>query len=721
MNQSLSLSRRLFLVRGAQATAGLTLGLALSGRVLAADGYSGATTKSVEQGLEANAFVSLTPDNRVIITMKHMEMGQGTYTGLSTIVAEELDAAWEQVEVVAAPADVERYKNTIVGMQITGGSTAIANSWTQMREAGAAVRQMLLAAASAEWKVPVAELTAKAGEVIHTPSGRRATFGALSAAAAAQPVPDKVTLKDPKDFTLVGKQMLQRKDVGKTDGSAIFTLDVYWPEMLTAVVAHPPTFGGKLKSVDATAARAMPGVEAVLEIPSGVAVLGKTFWQAEQARKALKIEWDAGNWADQSSEKLIAEYRALAQKPGAEARSEGDAAGILASSDKVLEAEYVVPFLAHAAMEPMNCVLQKTADGVELWYGCQAQTLDQKNVAAVFGLTPDKVKINTLYAGGSFGRRATFDGNYVTETAEIAKAYGKPVPIKLVWTREDDTRDGRYRPLYVHRVEAVLDDKGSISAWRQRVVGQSIMGLEPQVVDRTTVEGLRNIPYAIPHLRIESLNTSLPVAPHWWRSVGSTHNAFAIECFMDELAHKAGRDPVEMRLEMLKDHPRHSAVLQLAADKSGWGKPLPEGHFQGIAVHESFSSYVAQVAEIARQKNGKFKVVKVVCAVDCGIAVNPDVIRAQMEGGIGFGLSPLMYSAITIVDGRAVEGNFDGYRVIRMSDMPAVEVHIVPSAEPPTGVGEPGTPVIAPAVANALFAATGKRFRTLPIGADYFV
>ncbi len=723
MNRSTPLSRRLFLVRSAQGTAGLTLAMTLAGRAGATDGYSGATPAGGDDDsrLEANAFVSLTPDNRVIVTIKHLEMGQGPYTGLATILAEELDAAWDQVESVSAPANTELYKNTLLGnMQLTGGSTAIANSWTQMREAGAAARQMLLAGAAKEWQVPVTELTAREGEVIHKPSGRRASFGELSGAAATQPMPDEVTLKDPKDFTLVGKQKLARKDVGKTDGSAIFTQDVHWPEMLTAVVAHPPVFGGKLKSLDAAEAKSMPGVEAVLEIPTGVAVLAKTYWQAQKAREALDIQWDDGDHADLSSEKLIEEYRQRAQQPGTRARNDGDAEAALADSDNVVTAEYVLPFLAHAAMEPMNCVLQKTDDGVEMWYGCQGHTWDQKNIADVFGLSPDKVKINTLYAGGSFGRRATADGNYARETAEIAKAYGKPVPIKLVWSREVDTRNGYYRPLYVHRVEATLDDNGGISAWRQRVVGQTIMGVEEGEVDESTVEGLHNLPYAIPNLRIESHNTYLPVKPLWWRSVGSTHTAFAVEAFMDELAHKAGRDPVEMRLELLRDHPRHRGVLELAADKSGWGQSLPEGHFRGVAVHESFNSYVAQVAEIARQDDGKFRIVRVTCAVDCGIAVNPDVIRAQMEGGIGFGLSPLMYSAITIENGKPVEANFDRYRVIRIGDMPEVDVHIVPSAEPPTGVGEPGTPVIAPAVANALFAATGERFRQLPIGSDYF-
>ncbi|MAT52225.1 MAG: twin-arginine translocation pathway signal protein [Porticoccaceae bacterium] len=712
MNSPVTLSRRLFLIRSAQAGAGLTLGVALNAG--AADGYTGATGKAVDDELAANAFVTLKPDNTVIITSKHMEMGQGTFTGMATIAAEELDADWSRVETVSAPSDSDTYKNLIIGMQLTGGSTSIANSWTQMREAGAAVRQMLLAAAAKQWQVPVGELTTDANQVIHGPSGRKATYGELSTAAAAMPLPDKVTLKDPKDFKLVGKQFLPRKDVGKTDGSATFTQDVRWPGMLTAVVAHPPVFGGTVKSVNADRARAMPGVKAVLEVPSGVAVLADTFWQALQARKALDIVWDEGEQADFSTAALLAQYRELAGKPGLEARNDGDAAKVLAESEQVIDAEFAFPYLAHAAMEPMNCVIQRTDKGADLWFGSQGPAWDQVNVAKVFGIKPEDVNINILYAGGSFGRRATADGNYVTEAAHIARAYGQSVPIKLVWTREDDNTEGHYRPMYVHRIRAALDEAGNVTAWHQNVVGQSIRGLDENTVDRTSVEGAANLPYAIPNIRVDSHNTVSPVAPHWWRSVGSTHSAFAVETFVDELAHAAGKDPVEFRMALLRDHPRHRAVLQLAAEKAGWGKPLPEGHFHGIAVHESFSSYVAQVAEVAQNPDGKFRIVKITCAVDCGVAVNPDVIKAQMAGGIGYGLSPLMFSEITVEKGRVQEANFDRYRVLRMNEMPAIDVHIVPSGEAPTGVGEPGTPVGPPAVANAIFAATGKRIRQLP-------
>ncbi len=719
MNRSTGLSRRLFLVRGAQAGAGLTLGLSLPMKILAADGVTGATGKNSDTRLDANAFVAITPDNRVIITIKHLEMGQGTYTGLATIVADEMDAAWEQVEAVSAPADKDKYKNLALGVQITGGSNAIRNSWTQMREAGAAARHMLLAAAAEQWQVPVGELSARSGEVIHAASGRRASYGELGTAAATQSVPDEVALKEPGDFTLIGKQQLPRKDTGKVDGSARFTQDVQWRGMLTAVVAHPPTFGGKVERFDAGEARKMPGVKAVLEIPTGVAVLAETFWQAQKAKNALAVEWDNSAGSGLSSGKLYAEYRELTGKPGLEAQSEGDAEAALAEGDS-LEAFYEFPYIAHAAMEPMNCVVKKTDGGVQMWYGCQSQTWDQQAVAEVFGIRPEQVEIQTLYAGGSFGRRATLDGNYAREAAEIAKAYGKAVPIKLVWSREDDMTGGYYRPLYVHRVRATLDDQGGIDAWHQRIAGQSIFRAGPDKVDRTTVEGATGMPYTAANLQVEVHNTQELVTPHFWRSVAHTHTAYVAETFIDELAHKAGRDPVEFRLDLLGDHPRHAGVLKLAADKGGWGKSLPDGHFQGIAVHKSFETYVAELAEIARGEDGKFRVVRVTCAVDCGVAVNPDVIRQQMQGGIGFGLSAALFSEVTIENGRPQQDNFDSFQVLRMRHMPAVDVHIVPSAEAPTGVGEPGTPVVAPAVANALFAATGKRFRRLPFGKEVF-
>jgi len=711
--KAISVSRRLFLVRGAQACAGLSLGLQFS------SGAHAASKADPSKGLEANAFVSIHPDNRVILTIKHLEMGQGTYTGLATLMAEELDADWAQIETVAAPANPEKFKNLLFGGQLTGGSSAIANSYSQMREAGAVARHMLVAAAAAQWQVKPASISVKQGIISHAVSKRSASFGDMAIAAAQQKLPSTVILKDPKDFVLIGKANLARKDTGKTNGKAIFTQDVQLPNMLTAVVAHPPAFGASLKSVDASTAEKLPGVKAVVTIPSGVAVLADTFWQAKKGRDALNVEWNKPT-TEISSPAQMAEYKKLAQTPGLQARNDGNVAAVLGADKNHLIAEYEFPYLAHAAMEPMNCVLQKTATGVEMWYGCQGQSWDQAAVAKVFGLAPEHIKINTLLAGGSFGRRATFNSDYAVELANIVKAWGKSAPVKLVWTREDDTQGGYYRPAYVHRLAASLNSKGDIAAWQQCIVGQAITGADAKTVDRLSVEGAANLPYAIPNILVEAHNTYNAVPVSFWRSVGSTHTAYAVETFIDELAHRAKQDPLNYRLAMLKDHPRHRGVLKLVAERAGWGKKLPAGHFQGLAVHESFNSYVAQVAEIAKLDNGKFRIHKITCAVDCGVAVNPDVIRAQMEGGIGFGLSPLMLSEITLDKSQAQQKNFDAYKVIRIQHMPEIEVHIVPSAEAPTGVGEPGTPVVAPAVANALFAATGKRLRKLPAGAEFF-
>lgn len=707
--QSGLISRRLFLVRSAQAGAGLTLAMALPG---------GAGAEQVAGDLEANAFVTVTADNRVVVTIKHLEMGQGTYTGLATLVAEELDADWDQVEAVGAPANTRKFANTQMGLQLTGGSTAIANSYLQMREAGAAARVMLLAAASKAWQVPVSSLSTEKGKVIHVASGRSARYGDLAAAAAGESLPETLTLKEPANFKLIGASNLARKDTGKTDGSGQFTQDVNLPGMLTAVVAHPPRFGASLSSVVADKAKAIPGVKAVVQIPSGVAVLADGFWQAKKGRDALELQWQGG--MDRGSDEILADYHNIAARPGSSAVNRGDVGGALDAADDVLSLEYRFPYLPHATMEPMNCVMQKTATGAELWYGCQGHTWDQANVAKVLGVAPEKVKINTLYAGGSFGRRATTNSDYPCELAEIVKAWGGEAPVKLVWTREDDTCGGYYRPAYVHRIDAALDGSGKPVVWRQRIVGQSILGLAADKVDHTTVEGASNLPYNIRNFAVETNNTDESVPISWWRSVGSTHTAYAVETMIDVLARKAGQDPVSYRLALLEGEPRHMGVLKLAAEKARWGKGLPEGHFHGVALHKSFGTYVAQVAEVARQQDGKFKVVKVTCAVDCGLAVNPDVIRAQVEGGIGFGLSPLMFNEVTLEKGMAKQRNFDQMKVLRMGQMPQVEVHIVPSAEAPTGIGEPATPVVAPAVANALFAATGTRLTQLPLGDAYF-
>jgi isoquinoline 1-oxidoreductase beta subunit len=505
----------------------------------------------------------------------------------------------------------------------------------------------------------------------------------------------------------------------------VFTQDVKLDGMLTALVAHPPRFGAGVSKVDSSQARSVAGVSAIHEIPTGVAVVATDFWSASKARDALRIDWDESTAIEVSSGQLMTRYRELAETPGRVARHEGSGAEALDGAAQRLEASFEFPYLAHASMEPMNCVIRLDDDSCEVWNGEQLHTGDQMALGKMLGIAPEKVRINTLFAGGSFGRRANPNSDYLLEAASIAKAIGKKAPVKLIWTREDDMRAGWFRPMYFHKLHAGLDAGGKPIAWQHRIVGQSIAagtafesGLVTDGIDSTSVEGASNLPYAIPNIAVELHTTDVGIPVQWWRSVGSTHTAFAVECFIDELAHAAGRDPVEYRLELLKDHPRHSAVLQLAAERAGWGKPLPDGRARGVALHESFNTRVAQVAELARQADGKFSVERVVIAVDCGIAINPDVIKAQMEGGMGYGLSATLESAITIDNGSVVEGNFDGYRVLRMHQMPEVEVHIVRSAEAPTGVGEPATPVIAPAVANALFALVGKRARRLPLGEE---
>jgi isoquinoline 1-oxidoreductase beta subunit len=717
-----STTRREFLKAVGIAGAGLTIGISLSPAGAAAEARRPSIGKS--KGVFApNAFIRINQDSSIAVVIKHLEMGQGTYTGLATLVAEELDADWSQIVAESAPADVSRYNNLLMGpTQGTGGSTAIANSFEQMRRAGAVAKAMLIAAAAEKWDVPASGITVQDGVVSHLSSGRNATFGELSALAAEQPVPDPqaVTLKDPKDFRYIGKS-LPRKDVGKTDGTAIFTQDIRMAGMLTAVVLHPPRFGAKVKTVRDQQARDSSGVIDVLQIPSGVAVLASDFWSAKKGRDLLEVEWDESEAVRRSSTNLMDEYKALADKPGLAARNDGDAGAALAVAAKVIEATYEFPYLAHATMEPMNCVVQVSEGACEIWNGAQLHTVDQALVASVLGIPAEQVTINTLYAGGSFGRRANPHSDYVVEATHIARAK-KGTPVKLVWTREDDTRAGYFRPMYVHKIRGALGADGNPVAWEQRVVGQSILAgtLFEQFavkdgIDASSVEGASTLPYKLPNLRVDLHTVDAGVPVQWWRSVGHTHTAYSTETFIDELAAAAGRDPVEFRTALLQDHPRHLGVLKLAAEKANWGSPLPEGRARGIAVHESFSSFVAQVAEVSLQGDGGFRVERVVCAVDCGIAVNPDVIVAQMESGIGYGLSPLLMSEITLDDGKVVQSNFHDYQVLRINQMPKVEVHIVPSAEPPTGVGEPGTPVIGPAVANALFAATGKPFHRLPL------
>lgn len=710
------LDRRQLLTSGLAAGAGLVIGLYLPRR---ADAL-GAAGAAEPPGF--NAFVRIGADDTVTIIAKHLEMGQGSHTGLATLLAEELDADWTQVRVVDAPADVERYKNLLFGMQGTGGSTAMANSFEQMRRAGASARAMLVAAAAEEWKAPAAEISVSEGVVRHAASGRSARFGELAVRAAALAPPAEVTLKSPGDFKLIGREDLPRVDLaGKSRGSSIFTADFALPGMRIALVAHPARFGATVKGFDAAEAKQVPGVVDVVAIPQGVAVLATGFWAAKKGRDALRVEWDESAAEKRGTSELLAEYRALLDRPGAVARHDGDAEAALASAAKVVAADFEFPYLAHAPMEPLDCVLRRTEQGCEVWAGSQIQTGDQAAVAGVLGLEPEQVSITTLLAGGSFGRRATPASEFVAEAAEILKATGGRYPVKLLWTREDDLRGGYYRPMFLHRVRAGLDAAGKVIAWSHRIVGQSIMtGTSFEAfsvkdgIDSSSVEGVSELPYAIPNVRVELHSPRVGVPVLWWRSVGHSQNAYAVEAFLDQVARAAGKDPLELRRELLAGHPRHLAALELAADKAGWGRPLSAGRARGLAVHESFGSVVAEVAEVSAGEGGAPRVERVVCAVDCGLAINPDTIRAQMEGGVGYGLAAALHGEIALDAGRVVQGNFTQYRPLRLGEMPAVEVHIVPSAAPPSGVGEPGLPPIAPAVANAWLALNGKPIQRLP-------
>ena len=719
-------SRRRFLQTGA----GLTLAVYLHGShaaaVTAAPGKTGSAA-AVE--FEPNAFVRIGEDNTVTVIAKHLEMGQGTYTGLATLVAEELDAAWPQIKVEGAPADAKRYNNLLWGpMQGTGGSTAMANSYEQMRRAGATARFMLVAAAAAEWGVPAKEITVKNGIVSHAASNRKASFGELSAKAAMQevPQPEDITLKAPKDFVYIGKQSPRQDSKPKINGSALFTSDVTLPGMLTALVARASRFGATVKSFDAAGAKAIAGVVDVVAIQNGVAVLAKDFWSAKKGRDALKVEWDESKAFKLGTQDMLAHYKNQARSPGTVAHKAGDAEKAMGRAAKRLEAAFEFPYLAHAAMEPLDCVVKLNGKQCEIWNGEQSQTTDQTNVARFLGVEPKDIKINMLFAGGSFGRRANPRSDYVLEAVQIAKAINGRAPVKMIWTREDDLRAGQYRPLFYHTLRAGLDASGNLVAWQHRLVGQSILAdtafegtMKKNGIDFTSVEGAANLPYAIPNMLVDLHSPSYPVPVQWWRSVGSTHTAFSTEVFFDEVAHAAGKDPVAFRRALLAKHPRHLAVLDLVASKAGWGKPLPAKagvrRGRGVAVHESFGSVVAEIAEVSVKADGSFKVDRVVCAIDCGIAINPSIVRAQMEGGIGFGLSAALYSAVTLKDGQVEQSNFHDYPLLRMSEMPQVDVHIVPSSANPSGVGEPGVPPIAPAVVNALFAATGKRLRNLPL------
>jgi isoquinoline 1-oxidoreductase beta subunit len=678
-------------------------------------------------------FVKVGTDNTVTVLLKHIEFGQGVSTGLTTLVAEEIDADWSQMRFEHAPSEVPTYGNAAFGgvVQGTGGSTAINNSWEQLRRAGAGAREMLRQAAAAKFKVEPAAVTISNGKA--TAGNKSATFGELAEAAGklTPPDPASLTLKDPSAFRFIGKEKAPnlvsgRADgAGKVNGTAQYALDYHPEGVLVAVLARSPKFGGKVASVDDSAAKAVSGVTDVVQISNGVAVVATNFWAAKKGRDALKITWDDSAAEKRSTDAMLADYRKLLAKVGHEARKEGSGAAGVKGAGKVITADFEFPYLAHAPMEPMNCTLEyKPGESCVIHSGSQMPTVDQAVAATILGLDPKAVTVNVYIAGGSFGRRATPDGDLLSEAAQIAKALNGKAPIKLMWTREDDIRSGKYRPMNVHRMTARINN-GAIEGWTDRTAIQSIMEgtafLPPGQPDISSIEGSDDIPYTIPNISVDVHWPKQPVTVLWWRSVGHTHTAFAKEHFFDMAAKEAGKDPVELRKQLLANHPRELGVLTLAAEKAGWGTPLAPAadgskRARGAAVHKSFNSYVAEVAEVTLKADGTYSVDRVVCAVDCGVAVNPDVVRAQMEGGIGYGLSAIAGEAVTIKDGAPVQSNFYDYPVLRMAQMPKVEVHIVPSAEAPTGVGEPGVPPIGPAVANALFAITGKPITKLPIG-----
>jgi isoquinoline 1-oxidoreductase beta subunit len=720
MSAPAMIDRRSFLKTSAAAGGGLVVAFYVPGLKA---GLSAQAPKP--QALLPFAYVKIAPDETVTIVANHSEMGQGVYTSLPMLLNEELQADWARIRVESAPVDAT-YNHPVFGMQMTGGSTTTAAEWDHYRQLGAAARVVLIEAAAQQWTVDASTCRVEKGVVIHGPTSKRATFGSLAAAAALLPVPANIPLKDPKNFTLIGKPTRRLDTPSKTNGSAQFGLDVVLPGMLTAVIARSPVFGGKVASFDAAEAQQVPGVRAVVQVPSGIAVIAERFWPAKLGRDKLKIKWDEGENAGISTTKMLADFSAQSASPGALAKKIGDPQSALASAAKKITAEYDVPYLAHAMMEPLNCVVDLRADSCEIWTGTQFETVDRANAAKTAGLPPEKVQIHTTLLGGGFGRRANPASDFVIEAVQVAKA--AKAPVKVVWTREDDTQGGWYRPMWHDRFAAGLDASGNPVAWTHTIVGQSIMAGTPfeaftikDGVDSASVEGAADLLYGIPNLQVDLHSPKIGVPVQWWRSVGHSHTGFSVEAFFDEVAHAGGKDPYHLRRALLAKEPRMLAVLDLAAEKAGWGKagsaskPLPKGVGRGIATHFSFDSYVAQVVEASVDGDGNVRVNRVVCAVDCGRVVNPDTVKAQMEGGINFGLTAALKTEITLENGRVQQSNFNDYPMLRMFEAPVIEVFIVPSEEKPTGVGEPSVPPVAPALSNAIFAATGKRMRRLPI------
>jgi isoquinoline 1-oxidoreductase subunit beta len=710
---TLQMERREFLRFSVAASGGLLIGLYLpSASMLAV-----AEERSARVFMP-NAFLRIGTDERVTVIVNHSEMGQGVYTALPMLLAEELDADWDKIAYESAPVD-PKYNHPVFGMQITGGSSSVWSGFEQYRNAGAAARAMLIAAAAQQWNADLPSLRTESGTVLDG-TNRKLTYGQLAEAAAKMTPPAKLTLKDPKAFRLIGKPIKRLDTPEKISGKAIFGIDVKNPGMLTAVVSRAPVFGARVKSFDDTRARSMPGVSKIVAVPSGVAVVADSFWRAKVARDAVQIEWDEGEMHSFNTSEMMQNFREQAKSPGKSVRRDGDPDAALAQAAKKIEAVYEVPYLSHLMMEPLNCAVDLRADSCDIWTGTQFQTVDRAAAAKAAGLPDEKVQIHTTFLGGGFGRRATPQSDFVVEAVHVAKA--ARVPVKVVWTREDDMQGGWYRPAFLHAIVGGVDASGNPVSWKSRLVGQSIMSgtmfeammIKGKEYDPASVEGVDDLPYEIPNLAVESHKAEIGVPVQWWRSVGHSHTAFATECFIDELAALTHKDPYQFRRGLLRKHPRHLAVLDLAAQKAGWGKPLPKGRARGIAVHFAFESYNAQVVEVS-VTDGKVRIHRILSAVDCGHYVNPGIIAAQLEGGAIFAASAALYQELTFEKGRLQQTNFHTFPVMRMNDCPEIETHIVESNEKSGGIGEPGVPCTAPAIANAVFAATGKRIRRLPI------
>ena len=705
-----TLNRRSFLQVSAAAGGGLLVGACLPS-------WTGTDLVNAAGSFEPNVWIKVNADDTVRIMLTMLEMGQGVMTSMPMLVAEELDFDWSRIKTEWAGADPKYGNPNFGGQQLTAGSNSVRGMWKMLRESGATARVMLVQAAAQTWGVPENSCTTDKGEVIHQASGRRLKYGALVDKAAALPVPTGVTLKDPKNFKVLGNSLARLDVPEKVNGSAVFGIDVKLPGLLTAKVVRCPVFGGKVAGFNADKAKAVPGVKNVVQITNGVAVVADNYWSASRGAQALEVTWDEGPLAKLTSADILAKYRELAQQPGKVARNDGNADSTIASS-KSFERTFEAPFLAHATMEPMNCTADVRADGCDVYVPTQGQTPSHQAAVAASGLPADKVKVHVTYMGGGFGRRGEAD--FVMDAVETSKAIGKPV--KVIWSREDDMQHDYYRPVSYARMWGAVDGSGKPTVFKQHIVQQSLMkrigGLPPNGVDFISVDGSANLPYDIPNIRVEYTEHDPGIPFGFWRSVGASFQGFVVEAFIDEMAAAAGKDPFQFRRDLLGKSPRHKAVLELAAEKAEWGKPLAAGRARGIAVMDAFGSYLAQVTEVSVDARGAVRVHRIVCTVDTGWVINPDTIKAQMEGGIVYGLTAALRGEITIKNGRVEQRHFGDYQMLRHNEMPVIEVYIVPSTEMPGGIGEPSTALAAGSLVNAVAAATGRRIYSLPIKAD---